>query len=265
VAEIDVQKALHGLADAIATALAPERREPALAATILKTTAHATTLKVEIGGKAGVLKLFHPDEAGRGAFQRARRALEGMQALTVPRLLLVSERDAALLSAFIPGALLGARLEPTNLAQMAEFAGQWFGRLATIAPRAPAEGSWGDYLARFETGFARDLLEQQKPLLDSLGPDHLALAHNDNALSNFILARDRRLYGVDFEDTRLKPEGWDLITSASAFFRRFPDDLPVISNSLLRGFRLTNAACHLPNRFDQLINVLVLAAALDRA
>jgi len=265
VADIDPQKVLSRLADAIAAALRPERTEKSLEAVALKSADHAKTLRLSVGDKEGIVKLFSDSLEGRLAFSREHRALAGLQRLDVPKLLLVSERDRAILTRFIPGAPFERDLDVNNLLQRSEFLGQWFGRMAGIAPRKPAKGSWADYLANYETGFDHELLAAQGSLLKSAEPAHMALAHNDNALGNFILGDDKRLYAIDFEQAMMKPEGWDLFTAARAFFQRFPDDLQSISSSLLRGFRLTNANSSLPENFDQIMNVLVLANVVKGA
>jgi len=257
------QKTVTKLGHELAVVLDPDHQETSLEASVLAEKDHAACFLLSVGAKKGVLKVFTDDAGGRDAFGRELTALQGFQALNVPRLLFVAEPERAIMTGFIDGAPLGVNLTADNLMQKAEFLGQWFGRLAKIAPRAKIDGSWYDYLARYNGGFDRDILGSQKSLLTTTRPDHAALAHNDNALSNFILGKDKRLYGVDFEDTRMKPEGWDLVTAARALFLRFPGDLQALSNSLLRGYRLTNPDCRIVEQFDQLINVLVLANLAD--
>jgi len=168
------------------------------------------------------------------------------------------------LTGFIDGTSMSDSLTAQTLAQMAEFLGQWFGRLANNAPRGTISENWFDYLSQYETGFDRDTLSSQKSLLEAIHPSHTALAHNDNALGNFILAKDKKLYGVDFEDTQTKPEGWDLIAAARALFLRFPDQLQSISSSLCRGYKLTCQDNQLDKQFDQVINAAVVANLVER-
>jgi thiamine kinase-like enzyme len=181
----------------------------------------------------------------------------------VQQLGFVSEPDLVLVTRYIKGTPLSETVTSDTLIRMAEFLGQWFGRLANIAPHSPADTNWADYLAQYQSGFNPDLLIQQDMTLGQVPICRLILSHNDNALGNFILGADKQLYAVDFEDSRMKPEGWDLITAANALFRRFPDELQTISASLFRGYQLTAKDHGLKSGFEQVIGLAVIACFTD--
>jgi len=143
--------------------------------------------------------------------------------------------------------------------------GQWFGRLSNLSPSLEYEGNWADYLAQYSSGFEADILAHQRPILEQSNIGWIVLSHNDNILGNFILGDDKRLYAVDFADSRMKPEGWDLITAARAMFGQKPDALATISGSLLRGYQLTSRNCALADNFDQVISTSAFANALKAA
>ena len=260
------QKRLTGLADALGAALAPGHGEDSMLARVMRESPTAVTWRVAVGGRAGAVKLFDPGEEGRAAYARERRALEGFQGQGVPRLLFVADGEACLMTAFVEGRTLAEALDDANRLQMAEFLGQWLGRLSTVAPDQPADAdNWKDYLDRVDGNLNREILAQQAPILEQTPVLRNLLAHNDNALTNFILGKDRRLYGVDFENARFKPEGWDLAMAGAALFGRFPDDLQLLSGALLRGYRLTATDTELPANFDQLISAVALSIALNGA
>jgi hypothetical protein len=156
-------------------------------------------------------------------------------------------------------------LKDHNVGQMAEFLGQWFGRLSTHAPSEAADGTWWAYLSHYAGQLDSTVLATGKDVLQATRIRRNLLAHNDNALTNFIRGRDKRLYGIDFESCRMKPEGWDLIRAADAMFRRYPDALQIISTSLLRGYRMTAGNSDLPDHFDAVIAMVVTAGVLADA
>ncbi len=261
----EIKQKLAGLSDHIANALDPDHGETAFTLETIKTSDRSTSTKVMLGDKTGFLKLFGDSDAAMAAFARERRALDILHSEPVPKLLFVAEKERAILTRFINGTPLLEKLSPETLNQTAEHLGQWFGRLANHAPAEDMDTNWGDYLAKYPTGFAVEILEHQHPILNQSKISRASLSHNDNALGNFILGADKRLYAVDFEDSQMKPEGWDLVTSARALFGQMPDQLPVISGSLLRGYQLTAKECGLADNFDQVISAIAVASALATA
>jgi tRNA A-37 threonylcarbamoyl transferase component Bud32 len=261
----EIKQKLAGLGDMIARALNPDHGEAAFTLKTIKTSDRSTSAKVMLGDRAGFLKLFGDGDAAASAFARERKALELLHEEHVPKLLFVAEKERAILTRFINGTPLLEKLSPETLNQTAEHLGQWFGRLANRAPVQEMDTNWGDYLAKYPAGFAVEILEHQHPILSQSKISRASLSHNDNALGNFILGADRRLYAVDFEDSQMKPEGWDLVTSARALFGQMPDQLPVIAGSLLRGYQLTAKECGLPDNFDQVISAITVASALETA
>lgn len=256
---------LTHVADAIAAVLAPGIEATNLQADILRDGKRAVTLKVDVKGARAVVKLFHEGDEAEAAYAREVRALEGFQDASVPRLLLTAPGERMLMMSEIRGQALADILKDHNVGQMAEFLGQWFGRLAGIAPEEAHVSTWWTYLEGYGTQLDGDLLASQKTLLQATPIRHLRLAHNDNALSNFIRGRDKRLYGIDFESCQMKPEGWDLIMAADAFFRRAPSELATISTSLLRGYNMTAGDRSLPESFDAVISAVVVAGIVAAA
>jgi tRNA A-37 threonylcarbamoyl transferase component Bud32 len=261
----DIKEILTGMGDVIAHVLDPEHEQDDLVVESIKQSDSSTTLKAKLGGKIGFLKLFEQDAAGKDAFARERKALELLIGEQVPRLLFVAEVEQVIMTSFIDGKPLLDTLKPENIGQTAEHMGQWFGRLSNKTPHVAHEGNWAGYLDQYSSGFETDVLEQQRPILEQTRINRLLLAHNDNALANFILGPDKRLYGVDFEDSRMKPEGWDLATAARSLFGQMPDALPMISGSLLRGYQLAAKDSTLPDNFDQVISAIAIANAVNPA
>ncbi len=262
--QTDIEKRLRALGDVIAGRLKPDYPASTMTVEVLKTSTRASAVKVSVGDKSGFVKIFATGQTAKAAFEREHRALALMNAAQVPRLLFVAIPQRLILTGFVAGKTLDATLDGETMIMRAEHLGQWFGQLSAKVASVDRDESWADYLAKYQTGFDQNLLKQQARILRQTSIKKLTLAHNDNALSNFILGPDKRLYAVDFEDCRMKPEGWDLVTATAAIFCHFPLELQTISASVLRGYRLTAPECGLPDNFDQVINALTLSIALAR-
>jgi tRNA A-37 threonylcarbamoyl transferase component Bud32 len=261
--QAEIKETLTAIGDVIAHVLNPDHQQEDLVVESIKQSDSSTTLKAKLGDKIGFLKLFERGAVGKDAFARERKALELMIGEQVPRLLFVAEVEQVIMTSFIDGKPLLNTLKPENIGQTAEHMGQWFGRLSNKTPQVVHEGNWADYLNQYKSGFDGDILDQQRPILEQTRISRLQLSHNDNALANFILGKDKRLYGVDFEDSRMKPEGWDLVTAARSLFGQMPGDLPLIAGSLLRGYQLAAKDSALPENFDQVISATAFAQAVD--
>ncbi len=253
------EQVLRRHAAAIARAMAQDGDGGDLHIEMLKCGQTSTVLKVDHGARSAIAKVFGPDRMAWDAYVRERGALDWLPADMVPGLLLVAEAQRLLLMSFIDGDSLDVVLNGDTLIRHAEFLGQWFGRLSDISPTRPAAGNWHDYVMNYDKGFDRQALGEYAPILRASAVGTLTLAHNDNAMDNFILGRDRRLYGVDFSQCRMKPLGWDLITAAQALFRRFPGDLPLIAGSLVRGYALGSRKDLPGPDFAEVVTLLVLA------
>ncbi|MCA8867395.1 MAG: phosphotransferase [Rhodobacteraceae bacterium] len=227
--------------------------------------ANSVSLRAEANSRQVFIKLFRPGIVARQAYQREQTALAVFSGDLVPQILLADPETGFLITDFIQGRTLADSVTGQNLPQMAEFLGNWLGRLANLAPRLDHDGDWAGYLDRYESGFDKAVLADHAPFLSGQRIGQLVLARNDNALSNFVIAPDRRLYGVDFEFSRMKPEGWDLITAARAFLDMYPQEFDVIIASMLRGYHLTVMENGIGEAFENVIRVLVTANLLSNA
>lgn len=228
-------------------------------------TDNSVSLRAETDSRQVFIKLFRPGMVARQAYQREQTALAVFSGDLVPQILLADPDTGFLITEFIQGRMLADSVTEQNQPQMAEFLGNWLGRLANLAPRLEYDGNWAGYLDRYESGFDKAVLADHAAFLSGQRIGQLVLARNDNALSNFVIAPNRRLYGVDFEFSRMKPEGWDLMTAARAFLDMFPQDFDVITSSLLRGYRLTVMENGIDEVFENVIRVLVTANLLSNA
>ncbi len=251
--------------DAIAHVMDPGHAEQALLVEELKSSDISTALRLSLGGRTAFAKVFADNRRATAAFERERKALAGLSGLNIPELLLVAETQRLLVTTFIAGKPVSETLNADNLLLMAEHVGQWLGLMSNAAPSEPGKGSWADYLENVQDGINQDIVALEGPALCACAVGKFLLAHNDNALGNFITGTDKKLYAVDFEDCRMKPEGWDLITAARAFAIRFPSEIRDITSTLLRGYNLTARNSGLSETFDGIMNILIIAFLTENA
>jgi|GEM_PF-1687870 len=263
--QAQIKEILGELGDAIAGVIDPDHGRESLDAEILKASETSTALKLTIGTRTAFAKLFHPGTAGHDAFARERQALELLNGAQVPRLLFVAEGRQLMVTQFIDGVSIGQSVNAQNAMLTAEHLGQWFGSLAGSVPSETSDETWASYLMNYESGLNAAILERHASVLANVPVGRLVFSHNDNALGNFILTPEKRLFAVDFADCRMKPEGWDLLTSARALFLRCPEELQSVAAALLRGYRLAATDSGLQDDFDNVISALVVANILQSA
>lgn len=243
----------------ISQILMPGHDKDALSILPLKTSKSSKTFKADLAGRAGIIKLFTPHKRKNDPFERERWALDLLHSEFVPKLLFVSVPDRLIMTDFIDGQTLAEIIKSHNMLRNAEHLGQWFGKLSNISPRKPSGENWQSYLQKYDTGFDTQVLQGGDVILQSTPITRMLVAHNDNDLSNFILGTDKKLYGVDFETSRFKPEGWDMITASRFMFRKFPDHLDIIVDAMCRGYNMTAIDSTLPECFDAVIKVVAVA------
>lgn len=261
----EAERSLAILGGQIANVVLPNHKAGRLKLIRKRASGVAVTFEAALEDAKAYVKIFAGSDHGLNAFNREQRALDGFHKLMVPKLLLVAEPERLLVTRFVAGRTLDKVVTSDNLPNTVEQLGKWLGILSNSAPRRPSESNWTHYLENYERGFEDAVLEERSEILDKAQISYYAICHNDNALSNYILDENDVLYGIDFEDSRFKPEGWDLITAALAFFRRFPAELPKISATLLNGYLITAEDSSLNMDFGQVISVVAIARAVSNA
>ena len=251
-----IEQTITRLGSSIKMAVSPKGKEQHLEYNVLKSSRNSAVLKISVGRTTAVGKLFSDTKPARKMFRRERRALDVLNGAQIPKLKLVAEKDLFVLSEFIEGRPLTDVLSENSLPRTAEHVGQWLGNLESAAPHKDSDDNWYGYLKNYEKGLNFEALDKQRALLKNSPVGRLTLAHNDNAMSNYILGTDKRLYGIDFESAQMKPVGWDLITATLAMMRKFPNAISDIINAKMRGYNLTAPNSVLPKDFEQIISVV---------
>lgn len=252
---------LHGSEVAFQVTGDRERSRPIGVSTLLERS-HVAVLALDFGEITAIAKVFdaRSDEA-RNACEREAFALMSMRGTALaPALHGYSQGAAYLVMEYVPGAALRETLDAENLVDYVRKVGAWSARYIAHQPKRRHDITWFDYMALYEG------------ILDSRDEDALrtrfgktpitafGLAKHDLDPRNFIVAPGGRLVGIDFERTRFKPIGWDVIAAAWVLIKAFPGRKEDIVSGLVDGWTSVGAE-HTPPELAEITSYFAERAA----
>ncbi|WP_372604114.1 hypothetical protein [Actibacterium sp.] len=222
----------------IAQRLSPEISARYMAATILSKRDKSQTFLLRYAQQKKIIKHYDiTDGPGQTAYLRERDALRTFsKSGLVPRLEFFSDQAGFLAIEYLEGADLRAVVHPDSLDILSASVGRWLGQFAEASPYKRETGNWGDYLRNYEALQQSGIIRESEAFLKAFAYDRLVMAKNDGALSNLRFTEDGRLYGIDLERSQFKPLGWDLLLTARALIRLFPEHADQITANLAKGF-----------------------------
>lgn len=227
---------LHG--GSIAKHLVPDLTDNHMSVSVLVRSSLSTTLKFSYAGVVCVVKHFHVDDPkARACYLRERDALRvHAKSGLVPSLEFFSDEAGFLAVEHIDGENVRDVIDQQSLDYMCFAIGKWLGKFANAAPSKQVSGNWEQYLHHYAELNSSLSFSSSSDFLREFTYDKVVLSKNDGALSNLIVARDGKLFGIDFENSRFKPFGWDLLLTARALVRLFPSETSLCIAELVNGF-----------------------------
>jgi len=230
--------ARHG--GGIAASVSPGLMSRDMAVTVLKHGPRALTMDLRYDGERRIVKHFPDagtDPDSQTAYLRERDALRifGPGGFC-PDLTHHCDSGRFLICKHIDGADFREIVDRAALEGMCGVAGRWLGEFALAAPYRETAGNWFDYLSNYPDFAASPMIGTSESFLTAFSFDRVVLAKNDGALSNLRFGSDGRLFGIDFEKAQFKPLGWDLLMTARALIRLFPEQAETITAALAGGF-----------------------------
>lgn len=210
-------------------------------------------LDLDLDGTRVIAKIF-TEQNSDPAISCQREAFAMLQLKDTglaPRLYKFAREENFLVSEFVFGDRLDKRLTAANLVDWAWKIGEWSACYIARQPRRDHAIDWFDYMALYR-GVITDKVEAMaRERFSGVPVEAFALAKHDLDPSNFMVRPDGRLVGIDYERTRFKPVGWDIIASAWVLMDRFRDREGDIVPALVAGWN-SAAAEPLPDHFEQL-------------
>ncbi|MEQ9261453.1 MAG: hypothetical protein RIG84_20385 [Roseovarius sp.] len=263
-----VRMGLAGRFDAIAEAVFGTREAQALHFDLVKQGPRALSLRVRLENHSIFLKIFDgsaPDL--QDAYLRERNSLlcyshTGL----VPRLLGFDDGARFVATEYEAAPTLSRLAETVPPAELGRRLGTWIAKLNAAAPARPATGNWLGYLRKYGDRLAISDVPGLEEALSRVPLCGLSLSRGDPALHNYIAGPGDRLLGVDFEEARLRPHGWDFMMATHALMVRYGREAQ--SRPALEAFR---AAFHTHHRgalvteeLTSVAHALYIARALAR-
>ena len=195
--------------------------------------------RVTVGTDIYFLKVFdNTREDARPACEREVFAMTVLRDTGLaPQLLAFNRSGAFIITEPVPGLMLEAALTNDTLAERAFQIGEWSARYIAYQPRRETDIDWFDYIRQYSGIVTRETEIEARQLFSGRPTPDFALAKHDQSPMNFILTPDETLIGIDFERTRFKPIGWDVIAAAWVLLKRYPDREADITASLCAGWK----------------------------
>ncbi|TLP60490.1 hypothetical protein FEE96_16685 [Parasedimentitalea maritima] len=225
---------------------------------MVKASSRSLCLKLNVDGKLGFLKLFDgPD--GSAAFFREKMSLHSMlDSGLVPGLLAYSDELKFILTEWVETrSLLDA--EPSHTAFRI---GAWLAAFDAAAPAELASGNWFGYLSKFKTGVALSQIVEAKSVLSGIPLCGRVLSRNDPALHNYLQTQSGALLGCDFEQSRMRPRGWDYVTGFGALIERFPAKSNEVLEAYSAGFARSHRGALIVDELNSMARILFCARAV---
>lgn len=226
----------------------------ALQVALLRQSRHASTFHIRADDSHAMLKLFDGDRHDSlSHYHKERSCLAHFKGQDdVARHMAHCDDAGFVMTHVAKGAPCDIHTTANTVLTVARALGAWLARFDALAPSTNLTGSWGGYLAQYDS-FGR--LDQYPVLFDTplLGR---ALAVCDTALSNFLIDGHGHITRVDFETATMKPRGWDFIFTYESLARRYPDQADTILDAISAGFFRHHKGALLPEELETLARTL---------
>lgn len=198
-----------------------------------------TVLKVGSEESALIIKIFRSnDQSAQTASEREAYGLIALNGLELsPKLFAFSRGDAYVIEEFVKGELLSDIATEKNLLDISRKIGIWAAKYITTQPVRTEEIDWYDYLKLYREPQGWDCNHKAHGKMSGQPVKRFALAKNDLHLSNFVQRNDGHLIGFDFEKSRFKPVGWDVLVAARQLSKMFPAEEGAIVDALVEGWQ----------------------------
>ncbi len=228
---------------------------------LVRERAGVGVFEIDCDGRKAVVKAFdNRSEEARTACEREAFALHRLRDKgLVPRLITYAPAEAFIVSEYVPGARVDTILNDDTLLDLSRRIGAWLARYIAHQPTRKLELDWYSYFTQ-SGGVITDAVRAEAHT--RFGTNRIAqfaLAKNDLAPENFILKDDGTLIGIDFERSRFKPVGWDVIAAAWVLIKRFPGREADFVPALVQGWQGARAA-QAPKDFEALATFFAMQA-----
>jgi len=197
-------------------------------------------LKVRSGSRTVILKAFSTEhKAAMVALHREAAVLTKLNGTSLcPELIHFSAAGKWIMLDFVDGPILEEVITEDTVIAQARSLGDWYRRYTDCLDTYAIEESstWLDYLQGYDVIQKVAIKPEQETFLARLPIQRRLVAKNDAYLGNFLLGPNETPLGIDFEKSRMKPYGFDILVTGRMLVSMFPHMLPQMTDALVDGF-----------------------------
>lgn len=233
-----VMAALAGQERAIASYLEGEPLPDRIQIVLVKSNRGSLTVRLIVGHHPIIMKLFASNGIQADlAYQREKGALMALRGTDVaPYILGFCDTRRFIMMRQVPAMDEDAAIDALGWEGYVREIGRWLARLDRVAPARPAHGNWASYLARYTDQLCIDNVPVAQDILSRIPLCGQSLSQGDSALSNVLFRPEGSAVGIDFEEARFRPRGWDFAMFFIALVGRRPENPEGILDALAAGF-----------------------------
>lgn len=256
-----VTDGLVGCFQTLAQSITENGHEDALRFDRVKSSPKTLCLKVRNEGQSALVMLF--DGVGVETWQAYHRAKLTLSEMSgsglIPDLIAVSDPRRFLLFRASGTELKFDRENPENKEKVAHRIGQWLAHVDALCPQQEACGNWYDYLRKTqgETGIAPS--PRAVEALTTVPLCGLGLARDRSALAALSVTEEGALNGWDFDQTVMRPRGWDYVLTYRDLLQTYRARGNGILAALSDGFASGHVGGLMIDELDQVARSLATA------
>jgi hypothetical protein len=215
----------------------PNKQLP-MAAKLLSHNEKSVVMRIKMHCKSLIVKAF--DRTNPETVWSFRRELSVAQRLgsngLAAKVISYNEDQRFIVFEFLDGVPLAEILIDTNITKWCKNLGRWYAAFSDRMPSRKVESDWLTYLRLYKEPAIKSLVEQHSELLSRYSVTDVRIAKNDAFMHNFLVTKEKGFLGVDFENSKAKPIGWDLLLATRVLAKEFPNKIDEISENILKGW-----------------------------
>lgn len=248
---------------AIAQRMSPSNSGGDMKVNVVGAGSLSQSFDVQFGNCRKILKRFDTTQNdGLSFYFKERDALRTFsKSGLVPKLDFFSDEGGFVAMQWIDGADLRDVLTQEELDSICQSVGKWLGNFAKTSPYEESTETWQNYLHNYEQLRDCPIVRENRAFLEGFETDRFVLAKNDGALTNLRYSMDGQLFGIDLEQSQFKPFGWDLLLTARALIRLYPQEIETITSNLAYGF--CRATYRDTKKYKTFLRIVGVGAAVE--
>lgn len=258
-----IKTAFDGRFTDLAHAVSPEADADDITFKLLFEGQNSLGLKASVAPKAVYLKVYDgPAHQVSELYAREKKALLMLRDTDIAvQLLTYNDELRFLLTQYEERKLAYSEFVDSFHLKTLQDVGEWIADLDATLPNQPAYGTWYSYLKKFGDDLNQQVVDEAREDLSAVPILGIALARNNPILSDYVVDRNSRLRGCNFEAACVRPLGWDYVLTYLAICEKYGGDAADALEALSAGFERKHKGALLTDELNTVARVLLCARA----